>query len=256
MIRRPPTVIALEESDVESHLERIYIRHTLTVEFEQLHLDESCDETMDPSLSSCVPTESNADIDTTGLSQEGFSCFESSPGERSYASTNAIPHTSVTKSCFKSPNPNHRSSFHLTISTGIQSQADWSVDPPRLKVKFALSPQELELHSGKAPLEETDRDCRGENHWSSHTDAIYTPMSVDSPTSTPQVSFLSCGVSSSPATASVPPRDLTLASTMSYEAVLAEGAVSPASVSNHIDEDRNPHTNIVIQKRSQDIVDA
>lgn len=155
MIRRPPTVIALEESDVESHLERIYIRHTLTVEFEQLHLDESCDETMDPSLSSCVPTESNADIDTTGLSQEGFSCFESSPGERSYASTNAIPHTSVTKSCFKSPNPNHRSSFHLTISTGIQSQADWSVDPPRLKVKFALSPQELELHSGKAPLEET-----------------------------------------------------------------------------------------------------
>ncbi|KAJ5384533.1 hypothetical protein N7517_002444 [Penicillium concentricum] len=245
MIRRPPTFIALDENDIESHLQRIYIRHTLTVEFEQLHIDdESCDE-MDQSPSSCVSSESDVDIDTTCLSQEGSSYFESTPRNRSYASTDAIPHTSVTKSCLKSPNSTQQSSLKVTISTGVQSQADRSVDPPRLKVKFALSPQELELHSGKAPLEETDRDRR-ENHQPSHTDAIYTPMSIDSPASTPQVSFLSCGVSSSPATASVPLRDLTLASTVSYEAVLAEGAVSPASAANNTGEDRASHPKIVI----------
>lgn len=65
-------------------------------------------------------------------------------------------------------------------------------------------------------------------------------MSIDSSGSTPQVSFLSCGVSSSPATASVPPRDLTLASTMSYE------AVSPASAANGVGEDRGSHNKIVI----------
>ncbi|KAJ5795536.1 uncharacterized protein N7518_004076 [Penicillium psychrosexuale] len=242
MIRRPPTIIALEEKDVESHLQRIYIRHTLTVEFEQLHL-ESCDET-DPYPSSCISTDSDVDIDTTGLSQDG-SCFEStSPRNKSHASADAIQHTSVTKSCLRSPT--QHSSVQVTIPIGVYSQADRFVDPPRLKVKFALSPQacELELHSDKAFEEEMDR--RGENHRPSHTDAIYTPMSIDSPASTPQVSFLSCGVSSSPATASVPPRDLTLASTMSYEAVLADEAVSPASAANSISEDCGSHTKIAI----------
>lgn len=156
MIRRPPTIIALEENDIESHLQRIYIRHTLTVEFEQLHLDdESCDKMTDASASSCVSSESDVDLDTIDLSQEGSPCFEPiSPKDRSYASTDPIPHTTVTKSCLKSPIPTQQSSLQLTISTGIHSQADRSVDPPRLKVKFALSPQELELHSGKAPLEE------------------------------------------------------------------------------------------------------
>ncbi|KAJ5960394.1 uncharacterized protein N7479_007544 [Penicillium vulpinum] len=245
MIRRPPTIIALEEKDVESHLQRIYIRHTLTVEFEQLHLDdESCDE-MDPSPSSHVSSEFDEDIDTTGLTQEGSSCFEpTSPRDRSCASTDAIPHTSITKSCLKSPIPNQHSSLQVTISTGIHLQADRS-DPPRLKVKFALSPQEHELHSGNAPLgEETDRDRHRENYPPSDTDAIYTPMLMDSPTSTPQVSFLSCGVSSSPASASVPL--LAVASTMSYEAVLAEGAVSPDSVANSTSENCDSHVKTVI----------
>ncbi|KAJ5514129.1 hypothetical protein N7463_003681 [Penicillium fimorum] len=251
MIRQPPTIIALDENDIESHFQRIYIRHALTVEFEQLHLDEGCDEMRDPSPSSCLSSESDVEVDTTCLSQEGSSYFEPTPRNRSYASTNPLPHTSITKSCLKSPIPHQPSSLQMTISTGVQSQADRSVDPPRhflpagMKVKFALSPQELELHSGKAPLEETDRDRR-ENHQPSHTDAIYTPMSINSPGSTPQVSFLSCAVSSSPATASVPLRDLALASTVSYEAVLAERAVSPASVANKTVEDRASHTKIVI----------
>ncbi|CAG7939313.1 unnamed protein product [Penicillium nalgiovense] len=236
MIRRPPTIIALDENDVEYHLQRIYIRHTLTVGFEQLHL-ESCDET-GPFSSSCISTDSDVDIDTADLSQAG-SCFEPTSPKDSYSSKDSIAHNSVTKSCLKSPIPNQQSSLPVATSTGVNSQADQSVDSPRLKVKFALSPQVLGLHS-KAPLEEeTDRGCRGENHRPSHTDAIYTPMCIDSPASTPQVSFLSCGVSSSPATASVPSRDLTLASTMSYEAVLAEGAVSAA---NSIGEDHGSHT--------------
>ena len=248
MIRRTPTIIALEANDVEYHLQRIYIRHSLTVEFDQLRLDENWDET-DPSASSCIPTDSDVDIDTTGPSQAGSSFVSTSPKYRSYASKEAIALNSVTKSCLKSPIPNQQSSLRVATSTGGNSQADRSVDPPRLKVKFALSLQELGFH-GKAPLEEetgmltspkskarlhltnfplADQGCRGENHRPNHTDALYTPMPIDSPASTPQVSFLSCGVSSSPATASVPPRDLTLASTMSYEAVLAEGAVSPTT---------------------------
>ncbi|CAI7584600.1 unnamed protein product [Penicillium viridicatum] len=234
MIRRPPTIIALEENDVESHLQRIYIRHTLTVEFEQLHLDdENHDEMTDPSPSSCVSSESDVDLDSTGLSQEGSPCFEPiSPRDRSYASTDAIPHTTVTKSCLKSPIPTQQSSLQLTISTGIHSILNSIAARPLLKKKQSNSP--------------ADRDRRGENHRPTHTDSIYTPMSIDSPASTPQVSFLSCGVSSSPATASVPRRDLTLASTMSYEAVLAEGAVSPASAANSVGEDRGSHNQIVI----------
>lgn len=165
MIRRPPTIITLEENDVESHLQRIYIRHTLTVEFERLHLDdENCDRMTDPSPSSCVSSESDVDLDTIGLSQEGSPCFEPiSPKDRSYASTDAIPHTTVTKSCLKSPIPTQQSSLQLKSSTGIHSQVDRSVDPPRLKVKFALSPQELELHSGKAPLEEETGKSNSQN---------------------------------------------------------------------------------------------
>ncbi|KAJ5835004.1 hypothetical protein N7447_001030 [Penicillium robsamsonii] len=246
MIRRPPTIIALDENDIESRFQRIYIRHTLTVELERLHLDdESCDEMRDPSPSSCPSSESDVEVDTTCLSQEEPLYSEPTPRNRSYASTNPIPHTSMTKSCLKSPISHQQSSLQMSISTGVQSQADRSVDPPRLKVKFALSPQELELHSGKTPLAETDRDRR-ENHQPSHTDAIYTPMSIDSPDSTPQVSFLSCGVSSSPATTSVPLRDLALASTVSYEAVLAERAVSPTNVANNTGEDRASHAKIVI----------
>ncbi|OQE46946.1 hypothetical protein PENCOP_c001G02716 [Penicillium coprophilum] len=244
MIRRPPTIIALDENEVESHIQRIYTRHTLAVKFEQLQLDESCDE-MDLSPSSCVSSESDVDIDTTGLSQEASSCCEPTPRNRNYASRDAISHTPMTKSCLKSPTSSQQSSLQVTIFTGVHSQADRSVDPPRLKVKFALSPQDLELHSDKAPPEESDRDHR-ENHQPSHTDAIYTSMSIDSPASTPQVSFSSCGVSSSPATASVPLRDLALASTVSYEEVLAEGAGSPASPANNIGEDCDFHTEIVI----------
>lgn len=150
MIRRPPTIIALDENDVEYHLQRIYIRHTLTVGFEQLHL-ESCDET-GPFSSSCISTDSDVDIDTADLSQAG-SCFEPTSPKDSYSSKDSIAHNSVTKSCLKSPIPNQQSSLPVATSTGVNSQADQSVDSPRLKVKFALSPQVLGLHS-KAPLEE------------------------------------------------------------------------------------------------------
>ena len=107
MIRRPPTIVALDENDVEYHLQRIYIRHTLTGEFEQLHLDESCDET-DRSPSSCISTDSDVDIDTTGLSQAG-SCFEStSPKDRGYAFKDAIAQSHATNPLSQINSPRYK----------------------------------------------------------------------------------------------------------------------------------------------------
>ncbi|CAG8939564.1 unnamed protein product [Penicillium salamii] len=65
-------------------------------------------------------------------------------------------------------------------------------DPPKLNVTYASSQELNHMHKSNAD--------------------------------SPQLSFLSRGVSSSPAT--VPLRDLALASTMSYEAGLAEEAIS------------------------------
>lgn len=218
MIRRAPTLILLEEDDVDSHLQRIFHRHTLMIDLEQLHLDES-------DLSSPAP-ESSLDHGSSRASShnspDGYSTIPK-PG----------------KSCLRASASLCRD---LQSAIPFEYPANGS-DPPKPKVTYALSPQELELHSGRAihspGQTETGRsasqskprfdltgspECLGEYYPTSHNSTIC--ISVDSPIS-PQVSFLSCGVSSSPAT--VPLRDLTLASTMSYEAGLAEKAISPAS---------------------------
>ncbi|KAJ5467674.1 hypothetical protein N7475_005426 [Penicillium sp. IBT 31633x] len=170
MIRRPPTVIALEEQDLESHFQRLYLRHTLTVDFEQLRLDEDESfgdfQTDQSPMNSCISSNpSDVDIDTTDPGQGGSSCFghKSSPRDRSHPARCANPQsTSVIKSCLKSPNPNQlQFSVHNTISPGVHShRAERSVDPPRLKVKFALSPQEITHQNGKdhlSPEEETGK---------------------------------------------------------------------------------------------------
>ncbi|KAJ5861336.1 uncharacterized protein N7529_008646 [Penicillium soppii] len=233
MIRRPPTLIALEEDDIESHLQRIYLRHTLTLNFEQLQLDdfEDLDQLMDEPPSSSVPSDFDGDSDINNSDQEGSPCHEhnspNSPRDGISMSTDVISQFAM-KPCLKSPISNLHRSLQNPISSAKSRSADGSTDPPRLKVTFALSPQDLELHRGIASVPEEETVERfGENYPTSHKD-IDTPVSIDSPAS-PQVSFLSCGVSSSPVTAGVPLRDLTLASTMSYEAVLAEQTVPPAS---------------------------
>ncbi|CAI7602849.1 unnamed protein product [Penicillium bialowiezense] len=201
MIRRAPTLILLEEDDVDSHLQRIFHRHTLMIDLEQLHLDES-------DLSSPAP-ESSLDHGSSRASSHN------SPDGSS-----TIPKPG--KSCLRASASLCRD---LQSAIPFEYPANGS-DPPKPKVTYALSPQELELHSGRAIHSpgQTETERLGEYYPTSHNSTIC--ISVDSPIS-PQVSFLSCGVSSSPAT--VPLRDLTLASTMSYEAGLAEKAISPAS---------------------------
>lgn len=156
MIRRPPTAIALEHQDVESHLQRIYLRHTLTVDFEQLRLDDESvgDLQMEYTLSPGVSSDhSDGKIDTTE-GQAGPSCIGYTLPQDENASTSATPQIrSATKSCLKSPVPSKcRLSLQGTISPGVHPRrADRLVDP-QLKVKFALSPQELELHNGNVHL--------------------------------------------------------------------------------------------------------
>jgi hypothetical protein len=162
MIRRPPTLIALEEDDIESHLQRIYLRHTLTLNFEQLQLDdfEDLDQLMDEPPSSSVPSDFDGDSDINNSDQEGSPCHEhnspNSPRDGISMSTDVISQFAM-KPCLKSPISNLHRSLQNPISSAKSRSADGSTDPPRLKVTFALSPQDLELHRGIAsvPEEET-----------------------------------------------------------------------------------------------------
>ncbi|CAG8010659.1 unnamed protein product [Penicillium salamii] len=169
MIRRGPTLIALEEDDIDAGLQRIFFRYSLVVDLDRLHLSE-------PSKESASPHRDSAEYIVNGSS----------------AVNSDLPGTS------------------LPISSH-------GPDPPKLNVTYASS-QELKSHSGRTiPF---------------HSPKQTEPERLRDPTShihksnadSPQLSFLSCGVSSSPAT--VPLRDLALASTMSYEAGLAEEAIS------------------------------
>ncbi|KAJ6071981.1 hypothetical protein N7499_009995 [Penicillium canescens] len=222
MLRRRPTIILLEDLDSLQLF-------PLTTDFQKLTLDEqeqSYDDLLGD-LSSCA-SEATTSIDLTAPSHGKPSCERdtSSPSPGIFASPSTAPPSAPasTKSCLKSHLP-IRESLQNT-SPGVKPRrASQSTDPPRPKVTFALSPQEQELHSGRANRSpEEQEDDRIENWPRPDTT---TALSLDSPALTPQLSFLSCGVSSSPATASVPLRDLVLASTQSYEAVLAEKTVSP-----------------------------
>ena len=160
MIRRPPTLIALDEDDIESHLQRIFLSHTLATNFEKLQLadyESLVDLLMDQSPSSSISSDLDGDSDINSLNQGESSCFEhTSSRDEISASTDVISQPAPMKPCLKSPISNlHRSSLK-PISSVKSRPADGSTDPPRLKVTFALSPQELELHSGRAsfPLEE------------------------------------------------------------------------------------------------------
>lgn len=128
MIRRTPTLIALEEDEIESHLQRIFLRHTMTVDFEQLHLDDSV-------RSSSLSSASDAGFDTSGST-------------RSYAEPN--PPTSSTivpmKSCLRPSSSTRTRSVQMAISALYPAD---EADPPRQRVTDASSPQELELHSGR-----------------------------------------------------------------------------------------------------------
>ncbi|KAJ5551016.1 hypothetical protein N7535_001045 [Penicillium sp. DV-2018c] len=250
MIRRAPTIIALDNKDVDSHLERIFLRYSLTTSFEQLRLDEdesSNDLLMDhfPMSSGASSDPSDVDIDESGLGQGGCSFYEdaSSPKYKDVASTgaNSLP-ASATKSCLRSPDLSQQ---RFSLQNAISSEVyPCTVDPPRLKVKFALSPQEFDQHRGTCRLPEgIDSPRRRAITRAGHIDA---PVAIDSSSSTPQISFLSCAVSSSPPTANLPlpHRDLSLAPT-SDEAVVAERTVSSVSAANSVGGDRGSQAKLV-----------
>lgn len=130
MIRRTPTLIALEEDEIESHLRRIFLRHTLTVNFEQLHLDDSV-------RSSSLSSGSDAGFDTSGSTRS-----DAEPNPPGTSST-IVP----MKSCLRPSSSNPTQSVQKAISALYPAD---EADPPRLRVTDASSPQELELHSGRA----------------------------------------------------------------------------------------------------------
>ncbi|KAJ5293766.1 hypothetical protein PENANT_c002G11342 [Penicillium antarcticum] len=203
MIRCRPTLILLEDID------SLFPIFPLTTDFDKLTLDEQSHDldlsATDIDLSAHGDSKLSYQLDIS--SSRGM--FASpSPAPPSIASTKPWESLPI-QQLHTSPKPKPR-------------PASQSIDPPRPKVTFALSPQEQELHSGRANRSPEEQADDTENRLSNTNTALHV---LDSPV-TPQLSFLSCGVSSSPATASVPLRDLVLASTMSYEAALAE-EVSP-----------------------------
>jgi hypothetical protein len=162
MIRRPPTLIFLED-DIESLLERICRRYALTLDFENLQLDDEVE--LNPSPSSSVSSgfdafgrDSDINTDHNTLDQGEPSCYEDTfPGDELSEPLELSPTTDVisqpapAKPCLKSLISNlHRSSKNPISSVKSRPDGSRSTDPQRLKVTFALSPQELELHSGMA----------------------------------------------------------------------------------------------------------
>ncbi|KAJ5130476.1 uncharacterized protein N7515_006515 [Penicillium bovifimosum] len=253
MIRRAPTIIVLDQNDVDSHLERIYLRDSLTTSFEQLRLNENegFDLLAHLPMSSGVSSDPSEDIEESGLGQGGCSRYEdaSSSKYKSCASIDGNPPTSVIKSCLRSPDMRQQqssSSQNAVSSEVYPCRPDRFVDPARLKVKFALSSQAFQ-HKGSSHSPEGETDPRGNNDQAGHIDAIGPPpVAIDSSSSTPQISFLSCAVSSSPSTAKLPlplpHRDLTLAPATD-EAMVAERTVSPASIGG----DRGSHAKLVTE---------
>jgi hypothetical protein len=142
MLRRRPTVILLEDIDSLQLF-------PLTTDFQKLTLDESYEQSYDD-LEFCSTPNTDTDIDLTALSHAKPLNHTSSPSRGIFSCPSpAPPSTSAsTKPCAESHLP--QESLQNT-SPGIKPRrASQSIDPPRSKVTFALSPQENQLHSGRA----------------------------------------------------------------------------------------------------------
>ncbi|KAJ5290178.1 NADP-dependent alcohol dehydrogenase 6 [Penicillium atrosanguineum] len=226
MIRRPPTVIALNDEELQCHLQRAFLR-TLPADFNQLHLEDRGQSDDGHAFASSLSEDSGASSDSNGEvdfttmpdSTGGSSCIghDSSPGGmRSLTARNAFLVAAMTASLHQPPEPNRSPATRNQISTLFPQYRTWR-SRESLGAKTALkTPQrELKLYSMGPQEMKKPENCR-------HAEA--EALGYDARHSASQEFRLSPDSCSELTISSVPLRGLSLASTESYEAALADTA--------------------------------
>lgn len=158
MIRRPPTVISLNDEELQCHLQRAFLR-TLPADFNELHLGDwgqsEDGHTFAGSSSgdSCASSDSDGEFDFTTMpySTGGSSCLgnnSSSAETHSLTAPNAFSVAPMTASLHQPPEPNRSPATTNQISTHFpRYRTCRSRDLPSAKMMFTISRHELEPYS-------------------------------------------------------------------------------------------------------------
>ncbi|KAJ5577647.1 uncharacterized protein N7459_006611 [Penicillium hispanicum] len=267
MIRRPPTMISLGDEELERHLQRIYL-HTLPNELSQLHLDDQDqnynDDTLFGPSDSC--SSSNEAEKIFGLSTirhpaQGSSCTGHQPSSTQAAAlknSTARP-TSTNTELVHQPVDTNNAPATTAAATATTPQMSAALSrrrtsPPRerstRKVTWATLPQHLEMKETRdlwhrqrkkglfiSILEGEQNDLREsspQDVWATRTTKVNDDMRIptaQNPCLPPDAIMPNITISS------VPLGDLALASTQSYEIVLANTEGLHAMVSPRITVD-------------------
>ncbi|KAJ5132512.1 hypothetical protein N7448_006670 [Penicillium atrosanguineum] len=233
MIRRPPTVIALNDEELQCHLQRAFLR-TLPADFNQLHLEDRGQSDDGHAFASSLSEDSGASSDSNGEvdfttmpdSTGGSSCIghDSSPGGmRSLTARNAFLVAAMTASLHQPPEPNRSPATRNQISTLFPQYRTWR-SRESLGAKTALKTPPASVPSTVTSKESDDPVIdfghRAENCRHAEAEAL----GYDARHSASQEFRLSPDSCSELTISSVPLRGLSLASTESYEAALADTA--------------------------------
>jgi hypothetical protein len=158
MIRRPPTIISLNDEELQCHLQHAFLR-TLPADFNQLHLEDRGQSDDGHTLVDSSPgdgyasSESDSDFDFTTLpdSTGGSSCIGnglSSDGTRSLTVPTTLSAAAMTASLHQPPEPNRAPATANQISTILpRYRTCRSRESLGAKMTLTISQRELEQYS-------------------------------------------------------------------------------------------------------------
>ncbi|KAJ6115555.1 hypothetical protein N7523_005972 [Penicillium sp. IBT 18751x] len=158
MIRRPPTVISLNDEEIQCHLQRAFSL-ALSLEFNQLHLkdggqsDDGHTFAGDSSEDGIASSDSDGEFDFTTMpdSTGGSSCVDkdsSLDGMPSLTAPHAFSRVAMTASLHQPPEPDRAPDTANQISTLLPRYRTWrSCESLGVKSTLNASRRELELHS-------------------------------------------------------------------------------------------------------------
>lgn len=157
MIRRPPTIISLNDEELQCHLQRAFLR-TLPADFNQLHLEDrgQSDDghtVADSSSGDVCASDPDGEFDFTTMpdSTGDSSCIGndlSSDRTRSFTVPTALSAAGMTASLHQPPEPNRYPATTNQISTLFpRNRTSRSRVSLSAKMTLFISRRELELYS-------------------------------------------------------------------------------------------------------------
>ncbi|KAJ5988917.1 hypothetical protein N7481_004127 [Penicillium waksmanii] len=251
MARRPPSLIVLGDAELQPYLQRKFLQ-SLVLEFNHLHLNDLDDPNYrdaDGNDNSGSPSTSPHDeILTTFYPSAGVSSGTGAASSQDVAGslltltpTASFLASGMTESAHLASDPNNPSTSSTTPTTTTAAattnqnlpslrprgrpSSSLNIRLPR-RVAFVVAPR-------NRPRTTASRRCRQKEN---HRHTKQTIPDVKSWLFTMPKPRLSLGAIPDMTMGSVPLRDLALASTMSYEAVLAATMVSPSVAADPIQE--------------------